>query len=682
MRFGVAQSNEEDDDLAYEVQDSPSHNRRLAPTIRRPKQKRTNSRYGVDLDYSSSSSVSFSSSNGSDSSSGYGSLAEEENNASRRKTKRKGPTPGRDRKGRRQELSSRLSALREHATSATASRGEKGIEASLDEWDRWEMISQQQARLAAQKQSASFNLALHDLAADNFDRTRRRQDTSVEKEMDQVMGLLKGLEIKRMEEEKKQVQEFDKRNKALWDTIEQTIKAAEAAQAKIQAEREAAERKEREIREEKERKQRQAQEEAERKRREAEATAAAIEAAKRKEKEKAEMEAAATVEEKRQAAVKAAEERKHKQQLETEAAAANTQAEVQAKTDASASSASVPASELVMKRVEWQKWREVMGTVKAQVIEKVKQDDGVRRGLRRSKNTITMRLGQVVNTRESIVKITEDLDQHLCSQLPTRPTPAAPFAFSSQLPIPYLYLLSHISKSLIKQAESEISAKPEAAYPLAKVVIGLLLRGHQALNDILFARLVKKCCWVIPYFPPKQPEQTDAEYRKSIGQKDVAGTEDSVQYNQRMAAILTVYLAICSADIPTIVESLNDKPTAITQLEQLIAPEFRITACWSWLAMMGKAPLPNLDPAPKLVSTAFEMVGQDMIRAFGMEQMRKMAQAYMDDGLGGKDDSVPSQGVLANRNVAARAQLRLLLEPFLYEGVGGFEEKPAKEWDI
>lgn len=35
--------------------------------------------------------------------------------------------------------------------------------------------------------------------------------------MDQVMGLLKGLEIKRMEEEKKQLQEFDKRNKALWD---------------------------------------------------------------------------------------------------------------------------------------------------------------------------------------------------------------------------------------------------------------------------------------------------------------------------------------------------------------------------------------------------------------------------------------------------------------------------------
>ena len=175
MRFGVAQSNEEDDDLAYEVQDSPrsvvlsccfqtgcypflpfnvyflviSHNRRSASIIRRPKQKRTNSRYGVDLDYSSSSSVSSSSSNGSDSSSGYGSVAEDEKNSFRRKSKRKGAVSSRDRRERKQELSSRLSALREHATSATSNRGEKGIEASLDEWDRWEMISQQQARVGS-----------------------------------------------------------------------------------------------------------------------------------------------------------------------------------------------------------------------------------------------------------------------------------------------------------------------------------------------------------------------------------------------------------------------------------------------------------------------------------------------------------------------------------------------------
>ena len=177
--------------------------------------------------------------------------------------------------------------------------------------------------------------------------------------------------------------------------------------------------------------------------------------------------------------------------------------------------------------------------------------------------------------------------------------------------------------------------------------------------------------------------QSEGEYRKSIGQKETAGTEDSVQYNQRMSAILTLYLAICSTDVPTLVNALDEKPTSNTELEAVISPEFRITSCWTWLAMMGKAPLPDLDPSPKLVAMAFEMIGQDMIRAFGTKQMRKMAQAYLDDGLGGRDAVSGSvEGVLGKRNVAARAQLRLLLEPFLYEGRSGFEEKSARQWEV
>jgi len=52
-------------------------------------------------------------------------------------------------------------------------------------------------------------------------------------------------------------------------------------------------------------------------------------------------------------------------------------------------------------------------------------------------------------------------------------------------PKAYAYLLSN----LIKQAESEVSAKAEAGFPLARVVLGLILQGHAALSDILFARL-------------------------------------------------------------------------------------------------------------------------------------------------------------------------------------------------
>lgn len=192
-------------------------------------------------------------------------------------------------------------------------------------------------------------------------------------------------------------------------TIEQTIKTAEAAEAKLQAEKEAIARKEREIREEIERKQRQAKEEADRKRREAEAAAAAVEEAKRKEREAAAAEAAAREEEKRQAVIKAAEERKRKQ-AEAEAQAAKAKEELDAAALAAQAAATSAAGELAIKRNEWKKWREVMATIKEQVIEKVKQDDGIRRGLRRTKNTITMRMGQVVNTRESILKIVSRWD--------------------------------------------------------------------------------------------------------------------------------------------------------------------------------------------------------------------------------------------------------------------------------
>lgn len=102
--------------------------------------------------------------------------------------------------------------------------------------------------------------------------------------------------------------------------------------------------------------------------------------------------------------VKAAEERKRKQ-AEAEAEAAKAKEESDAASLAAKAATSNATGELVMKRNEWRKWREVMATIKEQVIEKVKQDDATRRGLRRTKNTITMRIGQVVNTRESILKI-------------------------------------------------------------------------------------------------------------------------------------------------------------------------------------------------------------------------------------------------------------------------------------
>jgi len=99
---------------------------------------------------------------------------------------------------------------------------------------------------------------------------------------------------------------------------------------------------------------------------------------------------------------------------------------------------------------------------------------------------------------------TQAIHEDLCIVLSRQTSAAEPISFSRELPIGYLYLLSHISKSLLHQAQNEVLAKAEAAFPLAKLVVGLMLRGHAALGEVLISRFVKKCPWVLPFYPAKR----------------------------------------------------------------------------------------------------------------------------------------------------------------------------------
>lgn len=144
--------------------------------LKKKSRNKSISRYGVVLDYSSSSSASPSSSIESDSSTDYGSPSDADDDTtvslSQRKNANWNKSSSKERKSRRQrKLSSRLSTLLADATSTggsparhsaapdaktsresrnygkskAGSTPRKGIEATLDEWDRWEMVSQQQA---------------------------------------------------------------------------------------------------------------------------------------------------------------------------------------------------------------------------------------------------------------------------------------------------------------------------------------------------------------------------------------------------------------------------------------------------------------------------------------------------------------------------------------------------------
>jgi nucleoporin GLE1 len=196
-------------------------------------------------------------------------------------------------------------------------------------------------------------------------------------------------------------------------------------------------------------------------------------------------------------------------------------AEAKQAEDANAAAKLRAADEKEQTAAEWRIRVEVQKRMKGEVIEPFKQ--GVVEGkaeIRKAMRLVTRGLGQVVNTKSSIVRVvsgsdtqhvfiltwqTEDIQGILNTYLPSPPTAAAPTTLDQRPPVAYCYLLSHLSKALIKQAEHEIAANTDAAFPLGRIVVGLLLRGHAAFGEVLFARLVKKCPWVVPYYPSRQP---------------------------------------------------------------------------------------------------------------------------------------------------------------------------------
>lgn len=219
-------------------------------------------------------------------------------------------------------------------------------------------------------------------------------------------------------------------------------------------------------------------------------------------------------------------------------------------------------------------------------------------------------------------------------------------------PPPYLYLLSHIAKALIKQAENEIAAKSEAAFPLAGIVVGLLLRGHAAFGDILFSRLNKKCPWVIPYFPSRGPQQPRAEYEKSTGQ---GADESTADYIVRMGGILTLYFSILQTPMTRLISALPSgaAPTP-EQLVALVCPPLRLPAAWTWISHVLKDPLRSTPAAAHLINVWVNIASPELAKVYGPGQVGKILRAIKGEGIDG--------GLIKGDAESSRQQLGLAVE--------------------
>ena len=136
----------------------------------------------------------------------------------------------------------------------------------------------------------------------------------------------------------------------------------------------------------------------------------------------------------------------------------------------------------------------------------------------------------------------------------------------------YLAALSSLSKSILLQAETEVTAEKKSALPLAFVTCALL--HHPSLSDafpeVFFAKMVQRTGgWGIPVVVPMRDVDGkpwgEGDRRKAMGYRRTGGSNDggdhngewesTGEYSTRIAGIMRVYFLVlgmsASASAPT-----------------------------------------------------------------------------------------------------------------------------------
>ncbi|GAA6036345.1 hypothetical protein JCM8097_001677 [Rhodosporidiobolus ruineniae] len=500
-----------------------------------------------------------------------------------------------------------------------------------DEWDEkskassWAAANRTFHLSLARSKSLSPSLAASSTSANPLTSASSSTDIS------SIQSLLSQLDLRQRSETAALVQSFEKRNKALWDSIEAAISAAEKEEEGRQ--RALAEKRAKE--EEAEKQAKAMREQAERKAAE-EAKKAAEEAEKRRKED----------EERRE---KEEEERKRRADEEVKAAA-------------KASAVGLPPSGAEgSPQAEFERWTAKMMHIKQAVLPVVSQNPAWRKACFQAKRAITPKIGQLTSSSSATLRIITHLDELLASLKPASPpTPDRPAE-------PYVWTLNHLAKALVKQAETEVTAKLGTAYPLGRVVVGLLTRGHTELGEVLMARLVKKCFWVTGYWPPKKPDQSQEAYQKTLGHAPPTSSESLVQYAERMAGLVALYGSILSAS--PLVPPQGPCPEANLAF---VPPHFRPSAGWRWLVLLLRPPLVGLEPTPLLLVTFLSVAAPTLLSIYG-RQFAKLLRCLLDDGVRG------SKAGFAEKAKSSRVRLELWLDE--WEKTGRVEEVKGRECD-
>ncbi|KAJ7256808.1 GLE1-like protein-domain-containing protein [Mycena haematopus] len=461
-----------------------------------------------------------------------------------------------------------------------------------DPYEEWEKQTRKEAfRTARKKQTAiQSHLQAEQDKARSLE-ARRLADLHT-RQMAEVQAQLDNLKLKQQKEENHLRQGWQERDKLLWQRIDSVIKLEED---KVRDQLEA----ERKVREQEERK-----------RQEAEMQRRQLEEKRRKEEE-----------DKRKALEDATRERMEEEKRNAEVEKQRLQDEKDRAERLTAEGEFRKAAGLTTPQYDWKNARSILTTLKVNTMKPIKSDKGRKSAWGEQRRKITPKIGQLTNDPRSIREITDFIHDQI--MMPPQRHP----------PMLYTGLLSSLAKTILLQAETEVTAEKKAAIPLAQVAFTLLDRLEN-FPDIFFAKLVQRCGgWPIPCAVPNadfdgRPWTDDAERTKMMGYRRTALQSDDldsggakkpvphesiVEYMNRVSGIMRVYFHILK--IPPQTRPMHSM--------------FQLPRCWTWVSrMLCDRALLESPVAAQLIYTALDVLGSHALEVWGHQWVKILEMIY------------------------------------------------------
>lgn len=210
---------------------------------------------------------------------------------------------------------------------------------------------------------------------------------------------------------------------------------------------------------------------------------------------------------------------------------------------------------------DFQKYAKDIKDIKQNVVHALNQNKELKKAIGALKRKINPKFGQLSNSFNQLNIISSEVIQYVNDA-------------KNMNELAFNWILNFMAKAIIAQAETEVTVKPTASLPLARLAY-TLLSTYKEFEYYLTARVVKKCPFIIGYTCSIDSE----EGRIRMGWKRNDNKwEDEVKYDERVAGICTVW-------------------AVMTRLEAQSLSEYSIAASWRYLAR-------TLNTDPNLLTNA------------------------------------------------------------------------------